>query len=114
MESLPLSRAASVAILPSAVFCERFSLAARWAYPIQPVLLPDCRPQFQSVGRELGQDLDAVTGSRRLSSTLLCDCGHHFVIVPQWFVNLSTDPQLVKQYGQLPRYRDDRPKWLAA
>jgi hypothetical protein len=32
---LPSSRAASVAILPSAVFYERFSLAARWAFSIQ-------------------------------------------------------------------------------
>jgi len=33
--SLLSSRAASVAILPSAVFYERFSLAARWASSIQ-------------------------------------------------------------------------------
>src|ERR1017187_3430113 len=32
---LLFSRAASVAILPSAVFYERFSLAARWASSIQ-------------------------------------------------------------------------------
>jgi hypothetical protein len=32
---LLLSRAASVAILPSAVVYERLSLAARWAYSIQ-------------------------------------------------------------------------------
>ena len=35
VDSLPLSRAASVAILPSAVFFERLSLAARWASSIQ-------------------------------------------------------------------------------
>jgi hypothetical protein len=35
MDSLPLGRAASVAILPSAVFYERLSLAARWASSIQ-------------------------------------------------------------------------------
>jgi hypothetical protein len=29
------------------------------------------------------------------------------VVVPQWFIDLSTDPQLVKQYGQLPRDRND-------
>ena len=40
--------------------------------------------------------------------TLLGHCGHHFVVVPQWFIDFSTDPQLVKQYGQLPRYRNDR------
>jgi len=35
LDSFPSSRAASVAILPSAVCYERFSLAARWAYSIQ-------------------------------------------------------------------------------
>src|SRR5580700_4099228 len=34
MDSLPLGRAASVAILPSAVFYKRLSLAARWASSI--------------------------------------------------------------------------------
>ena len=33
---------------------------------------------------------------------------YHFVVVPQWFIDLSAYPQLVKQYGQLPRYRHDR------
>jgi hypothetical protein len=47
-----------------------FSLAARWAYSIQSALRPDYRPRLQSVGRELGQDLGAVTGSRRLSSAV--------------------------------------------
>jgi hypothetical protein len=40
----PLSRAASVAILPSALFGERFSLGASWASSFQQVLLPDNRP----------------------------------------------------------------------
>ena len=70
MDSLPLGRAASVAILPSAVCSERFSLAARWAYSIQSVLRPDYRPRLLSIGRELGQDFGAVTGSRRLSSAV--------------------------------------------
>jgi hypothetical protein len=39
--------------------------------------------------------------------TLLCDCGYHFVVVPQWFIDFSTDPELVKQYGQLPPYSND-------
>jgi hypothetical protein len=40
--------------------------------------------------------------------TLLGDCGHPFVVVPQWFIDFSTDPQFVKQYSQLPCYRNDR------
>ena len=35
VDSLPSSRAASVAILPSALLVERFSLGAWWAFPIQ-------------------------------------------------------------------------------
>ena len=30
------------------------------------------------------------------------------MVVPQWFIDFSADPQLVKQHGQLPRYRNDR------
>jgi hypothetical protein len=42
----PLSQAASVATLPSALFVERLSLGASWVYLIQSVLLPDYRPLF--------------------------------------------------------------------
>jgi len=35
------SQAASVATLPSALLCERFSLGASWVFSIQQVLLPD-------------------------------------------------------------------------
>jgi len=35
VDSLYSSRAASVAILPSALLVERFSLGAWWAFPIQ-------------------------------------------------------------------------------
>src|SRR6202171_1177651 len=68
--SLFSSRAASVAILPSALFVERFSLGASWASSFQRVLLPDNRPRLPSLRRELGQDLGAVTRTRRLSSAL--------------------------------------------
>jgi hypothetical protein len=37
---------ATVAILPSALFNERCSLGASWAFSFQPVLLPDWRPLF--------------------------------------------------------------------
>jgi hypothetical protein len=42
----PLSQAASVATLPSALFVERLSLGARWVYLIQSVLPPGNRPLF--------------------------------------------------------------------
>jgi hypothetical protein len=69
-EFFPSSRAASVTILPSALFVERFSLGASWAFPFQQVLLPDNRPRLPSLRRQLGQDLVAVTCTRRLSSAV--------------------------------------------
>jgi hypothetical protein len=56
-----ISRAASVAFLPSALFAERFSLGASWAYSFQQVLLPDYRPLLPLIRGESGQDLVAVT-----------------------------------------------------
>jgi hypothetical protein len=38
---LPLSQAASVATLPSALLCERLSLGASGVFSFQQVLLPD-------------------------------------------------------------------------
>jgi len=61
VSSLSSSRAASVAILPSALFFERFSLGASWASSFQQVLLPDNRPWLPFLRRELGQELGAVT-----------------------------------------------------
>jgi len=61
VDSLHSSRTASVAILPSALFVERFSLGAWWAFPIQYVLQPDYRPRLPSVRQEFGQALGAVT-----------------------------------------------------
>ena len=37
----PFSQAASVATLPSALLCERFSLGASWVFSFQQALLPD-------------------------------------------------------------------------
>ena len=36
----------------------------------------------------------------------LGDLCHPSAVVAQWFVHFLADPQLVQQYGQLPRYRD--------
>jgi len=38
-----------VATLPSALFDERFSLGASWAFSVQPVLPPDYRPPVSSL-----------------------------------------------------------------
>jgi hypothetical protein len=88
-----------------------FSLAARWAYPIQSVLRSNNRPRLLSRRRELGP---GVRRSHRISAVELdCQdptlrCGaFHFVVVPQWFINFPTHPQLVQQYGQLARYAND-------
>jgi hypothetical protein len=40
--------------------------------------------------------------------TLLGYGGYQLSVVPQWFIDFSADPQLVKQYGQLPRYGNHR------
>ena len=42
--------ASTVATLPSALFDERFSLGASWAFSFQPALLPDYRPPVPSLG----------------------------------------------------------------
>ena len=56
------SQAASVAILPSALFLSDFrSVQVRHIHLFQQVLLPDYRPRLPSLGWELGQDLVAVT-----------------------------------------------------
>ena len=66
---LPLNRAASVAILPFALFVSDISLGARWVFSFQWVLLPDYRPLLCSLREKLGQDLVAVTRTRRLHET---------------------------------------------
>jgi hypothetical protein len=94
---LPLNRAASVAILPFALVVSDISLGARWVFSFQWVLLPEYRPLLCSVGEKLGQDLVAVTRTRRSSSATRQNssgCGaHRSVGVPQRFVHLSTYPQ---------------------
>src|SRR5882724_5003289 len=50
---------------------ERFSLGASWAFSFQPVLPPDYRPCLPSPRRKLGQAINAVTGTRRLSFVFL-------------------------------------------
>ncbi len=64
------SQAASVAILPSALFCERFSLGASWVFSLQRCcyLIIDLSSHLSV--RVGPQDLVAVTWTRRLSSAV--------------------------------------------
>ena len=107
-----LSRSASAAILPSALFCERFSLGASWAFSFQQVLLPDNRSQFPYLRTEVGPDLarshlnSAVPLSD--SNPALRHRAYDGAVVAQWFVDLTVHPQLVKQDRQLPSYGNDR------
>jgi hypothetical protein len=101
-------RVATVATLPSALFVERLlSLGASWVFSFQPVLPPVCRPFFH-LEMEVGQAIDAVTGTRRLGFCVsflrnalpLCCCRHRSLIaVAQRFVDLSTYPQAMQQHG---------------
>jgi hypothetical protein len=78
------SRAASVAIIPSALFSERFSLGGSWASSFQRVLLPDNRPWLSSLGRE-GLRRSHLNSAVELGSSdpTLGHGTHHFAIVPQ-------------------------------
>jgi hypothetical protein len=49
------------------------SLGASWVFSFQPVLPPDYRPLVH-LSMELGQAIDAVTGTRRLNFGLLALC----------------------------------------
>jgi hypothetical protein len=42
-----------------------FLLGASWAFSLQPVLPPDCRPALRWEASKLGQAINAVTGTRR-------------------------------------------------
>jgi hypothetical protein len=98
-------RVATVATLPSALFIERFcSLGASWVFSFQPVLPPDCRP-FVHLSMEVGQAINAVTGTRRLGCLCflsmnlnLCRCRQHdLTTVAQRFVDFSAHPQSMQQ-----------------
>jgi hypothetical protein len=44
---------------------DRISLGASWAFSFQPVLPPVCRPALRFGEEQLGQAINAVTGTRR-------------------------------------------------
>ena len=94
-------RVATVAMLPSALFHERFvALGASWVFSFQPVLPPDYRPLF-CLTTEVGQAINAVTGTRLgallfLSKNVLTLCRRRhrsLVAIAQGFVDFSAHPQ---------------------
>jgi hypothetical protein len=107
------SRAASVAILPSALFGERYSLGARWVFSFSRccyLIIALSSYLWVGVGP---QDLVAVTWTRRSSSAVpdrnsLSHSAHRFLAIPQWFVHLSAYPQPMQQYRQLSGHGNHR------
>ena len=109
---LRLSRAASVAILPSALFVERLFarcklgvLVSAGAATCESTLAP-----ISSTGVGPGLGRSHLNSAVELGSSdpTLRHCAYHFVVVPQWLINFPAHPQLVQQYGQLPRDRNHR------
>jgi hypothetical protein len=104
------SRAASVAILPSALFLlsdfrsvqvgrPRFSRCCYLISTSAPLSLTEAGPGLSRSHLNSAVELDS-------SPPTLGHRAHHFVVVPQWLVDLPAYPQLVKEYGQLPSHRN--------
>jgi hypothetical protein len=111
----PFSQAAPVAILPSALFCERYSLGARWVFSFHEVLLSDNRalvPLTVSVrGRAPGlsrSHLDSAVelgcSGSKLSKPLPALLSGYCAM----FVHLSAYPQPMQQYRQLSSHGNHR------
>ena len=74
-------------------------LAASWVFSFQPVLPPDWRP-LSLVNDEVGQALDAVTGTRYWAWLsflifLLCSPRNRGLAVVQWSVNFPAHPEMM-------------------
>src|ERR1700719_329839 len=108
-EFLPLSQAASVAILPSALFGERYSLGARWVFSFSRCcyLIIDLSSRLFGESRAPGlsrSHLDSAVELGCPDRNSLCHCAHGFLAIAQWFVHLSAHPQPMQQYCQLPSH----------
>src|SRR6202790_3328993 len=106
------SQAASVAILPSALFCERYSLGASWVFSFQRCcyLRTDlCSQRFcgsWAPGPSRSHLESAVElGCRDRNS--LSHFPHRFLTIAQWFVHLSAYPQPMQQDRQLSSHGHD-------
>src|ERR1700732_4773849 len=94
----PFSQAASVAILPSALFCERYSLGARWVFSFSRccyliIVLSShrfCGSWAPGVSRS---HLDSAVELSCSDRNSLCHGARRFLAYSQWFVHLSAHPQ---------------------
>ena len=88
------------------------SLGASWASSVQQVLLPDNRPRLPSACTGVGPGLGRSHLNSAVESAVpiqpLRHGAYRFVAVPQGLIDFPAHPQLVKQYGQLPCYGNDR------
>jgi len=108
----PFSQAASVAILPSALFCERYSLGASWVFSFQRC----CYLRIDLCSHRFGESWAPGLSRSHLDSAVELGCRdrnslghfpHRFLTIAQWFVHLSAYPQPMQQYRQLSSHCHD-------
>ena len=92
------SQAASVAILPSALFGERYSLGARWGSRFSRCcyLISVLSSHLFGGSRAPGLSRSHLDSAVELSCSdrnSLGHCTHCFLAIAQWFVYLSAHPQ---------------------
>jgi hypothetical protein len=107
------SQAASVAILPSALFCERYSLGARWVFSFSRCcyLIIDLSSHLFGGSWAPGLSRSHLDSAVELSCpdrNSLGHCPHCFLAIAQWFVHLSAHPQPMEQYRQLSSHGNHR------
>src|ERR1700730_5054368 len=107
------SQAASVAILPSALFCERYSLGASWVFSFQWC----CYLIIDLGSHRFGESWAPGLSRSHLDSAVELGCrdrnslghgAHRFLAIAQWFVHLSAYPQPMQQYRQLSSHGNYR------
>ena len=108
----PFSQAAPVAILPSALFCERYSLGASWVFSFQwccYLIIDLCSHRFcGSWAPGLSRShLDSAVELGCPDRNSLGHFPHRFLAIAQWFVHLSAYPQPMQQYRQLSSHCHD-------
>jgi hypothetical protein len=86
-----------------------FSLGASWAFSFQQVLQPENRPLFHNSEEGPGLGRSHLNSAVRQSGIVLLRYGiDRSWVVAQRFIDLTVDPQFVKQHRQLSSHRNDR------